>query len=115
VKERRPDEPRQSKNDGHTDQTDHQRTRHPRLGVAAPQPLGRISHVDNLVWASCSRIARCRSAFFVVARSGKNASAPSSSAWRARDSRRSQHLGQILCTVSVNGRAGALAARAVAA
>jgi hypothetical protein len=31
-----------------------------------------------------------RSAYFVVARRGKNASAPSSSARRARDSRRSQ-------------------------
>ena len=38
----------------------------------------------------CSRIARLPSAYFVVARRGKNASAPSSSARRARDFRRSQ-------------------------
>ena len=42
-----------------------------------------------LFW-SCSRIARVGSAYFVVARRGKNASAPSSSARRARDYRRSQ-------------------------
>jgi len=95
VKERRPDEPRQSKNDGHTDQTDHQRTRHPRLGVAAPQPLGRISHVDNLVWSCCSRIAP-----FLIRllrrRSKRKERLCSLLLSTARDSRRLQHLEQIL-------------------
>ena len=34
--------------DADADQTHHQRTRHPRLGVAAAQPLGSIGHSEQL-------------------------------------------------------------------
>jgi hypothetical protein len=50
-----------------------------------------------------------RSAYFVVARRGKSASAPSSSARRARDFRRSQLMGYFLISnsaPSVRSRVG---------
>jgi mycothiol S-conjugate amidase len=43
-----PDEPRQCDDDTNADQTHQQRTRHPRLGIAAAKPLGSIGHADIL-------------------------------------------------------------------
>jgi hypothetical protein len=56
VQKRCPDQPSQAQHHADADQTHEQRTGHPRLRVAAAEPLSSIGHSDNLVWACGSRI-----------------------------------------------------------
>ncbi len=66
MQQRCPYQPGHRNDHADADQTQQQRTRHPRLWIAAAEPLGSIGHAANLVWACCSRIARFRSADFVT-------------------------------------------------
>src|SRR5215212_4258907 len=87
-----PDEPSQREDDGHADQPHQERTWHPRLGIAAAQPLGDIGHAPILALLLAHR-ARW-TAYFVVTRRGK-APLLASPQHGGRDFRRSQHLEQI--------------------
>ena len=60
-----PDEPCQREDDANADQPHQERTRHPRLGIAAAQPLGDIGHAPILALLLAHRALR--SADFVAA------------------------------------------------
>jgi hypothetical protein len=50
MQKRCPDQPGHRKHNADADQAHQQWTRHPRLRVAAAEPLASIGHVDNLFW-----------------------------------------------------------------
>jgi hypothetical protein len=50
VLKRCPDQPSHRKHHANADQTHQQRTGHPRLRVAAAEPLGSIGHAEQFIW-----------------------------------------------------------------
>jgi len=57
MQQRCPDQPRHGNDHANADQAKKQRTRHPRLWIAAAKPLRSIGHADNLFGASRARRA----------------------------------------------------------
>jgi hypothetical protein len=68
VQQRCPDQPCHCYDHADADQTQKQRTRHPRLWISATEPFRSISHADNLFGASRAHRAGSR-----VARSVRDA------------------------------------------